>query len=259
MNLEQWFTIEEIDPMTFVISEYGHWENVHSYLVIGEEYAALIDTGIGIGNIKNVVDQLTTLPIKVITTHVHWDHIGSHGQFNEIYVHELEKDWLENGIPGLPLEVIRHDVNRDISKPLPIDFNIGTYEPFRGKPTAVLKDNQTIDLGNRKLICLHTPGHSPGHLCIYEEERGYLYTGDLAYKGTLFAFYPTTNPLLFVKSLEKISQIEHITRVLPGHNELDLNQEFIHRLSNAGQELLNKGLARHGTGIHEYKDVKFYF
>ncbi len=122
-----------------------------------------------------------------------------------------------------------------------------------------MKDNQTIDLGNRTLICLHTPGHSPGHLCIYEEERGYLYTGDLAYKGTLFAFYPTTDPFLFVKSLEKISQIEHITRVLPGHNELDLNQAFIHRLSNAGQELLNKGLARHGTGIHEYKDVKFYF
>jgi len=257
--LDEWFTIEEIDSMTFAISEYGHWENVHSYLVIGEEYAALIDTGIGIGNIKSVISQLTLLPIKVITTHVHWDHIGGHGLFQELYVHEFEKDWLENGIPGLPLEVIRNDVSRDISKPLPADFKIETYEPFRGKPTAILEDNQRIDLGNRVLTCLHTPGHSPGHLCIYEEERGYLYTGDLIYKGTLFAFYPTTDPFLFVQSIKKISQIKHITKILPGHNELDLNKEFINELNNAGQELLNKGLAKHGTGIHEYKNVKFYF
>lgn len=259
LNPDEWFTIEEIDPMTFAISEYGHWEKVHSYLVIGDEYAALIDSGIGIGNIKSVVDQLTSLPIKVLTTHVHWDHIGGHGQFNEIYVHELENDWLENGIPGLPIEVIRRDVGRDITKPLPVDFRIEAYEPYRGKPTAVLKDNQTINLGNRTLTFLHTPGHSPGHLCIYEEERGYLYTGDLIYKGTLFAFYPTTDPLLFIKSVEKISRIDHITRILPGHNELDLSKDFIIELNKACQELFNKGLARHGTGIHDYKDVKIYF
>jgi len=159
-----------IDSKTFAISEYGHWEKVHSYLVIGDKCAALIDTGIGIGNIRSVVDKLTSLPIKVITTHVHWDHIGGHGHFNEIYVHELETDWLENGIPGLPIEVIRHDVSRDISKPIPVDFRIEDYEPFRGKPTAVVMDNYTIDLGSRVLTCFHTPGHSPGHLCIYEEE-----------------------------------------------------------------------------------------
>lgn len=86
------FTIEEIDPMTLAISEYGHWENIHSYLVIGNDYAALIDTGIGIGNIKSVVEHLTSLSVKVITTHVHWDHIGGNGQFSEVYVHELEEE-----------------------------------------------------------------------------------------------------------------------------------------------------------------------
>lgn len=259
MKLDDWFTIEEIDPMTFAISEYGHWEKVHSYLVIGDKYAALIDTGIGISNIRSVVDQITSLPIKVITTHVHWDHIGSHGHFDEIYVHELEKDWLENGIPGPPIEIIRRDVRRDITKPLPGDFRIEEYELFRGKPTAILQDNEMIDLGNRTLTCLHTPGHSPGHLCIYEAERGYLYTGDLIYKGTLFAFYPTTNPLLFVKSVEKISLIKHVTKILPGHNELDLDKSFIFEVNRACQELLSKGLARHGTGVHDYKDVKIYF
>ncbi len=129
-HIDNWFTVEAIDSMTYAISEYGHWENVHSYLVIGDKYAALIDTGIGIGNIKEVVDQLTSLPIKVITTHVHWDHIGNHGLFDEIYVHELAKDWLLRGIPGLPIEVIRRDVSRDITKSLPKGFNFDEYEPF---------------------------------------------------------------------------------------------------------------------------------
>ncbi|MCZ6911105.1 MAG: hypothetical protein O7C56_09710 [Rickettsia endosymbiont of Ixodes persulcatus] len=97
------------------------------------------------------------------------------------------------------------------------------------------------------------------HLCIYEAERGYLFTGDLVYKGTLFAFYPTTDPMLFVKSVEKISYIEYVTKILPGHNELGLNKDFINELNKACQELLNKGLAKHGSGVHEYKDVKIYF
>ena len=79
-----WFTIEKIDNDTFVISEYGHFERVHSYLLLGDKFALLIDTGLGIGDIKKEVDLLTDLPIKVVTTHVHWDHIGGHHLFNNI-------------------------------------------------------------------------------------------------------------------------------------------------------------------------------
>jgi glyoxylase-like metal-dependent hydrolase (beta-lactamase superfamily II) len=226
---------------------------------LGEEAAALIDTGIGIGNIKRVVDQITSLPIKVITTHVHWDHIGGHKYFDEIYVHELEEDWLVSGIPGLPLEQIRHDVGRDITLPLPRDFILEEYEPFRGKPTALLRDGDKLNLGNRLISIIHTPGHSPGHLCIYEEERGYLYTADLIYKGTLYAFYPTTDPVQFVNSVEKISNIEYITKILPGHNELELEKSFLLKVNQACQELLHNGLARHGAGIHDYKHFKIYF
>ncbi|GAB3056697.1 hypothetical protein JCM19029_12160 [Salinicoccus sesuvii] len=68
------------------ISRYGHWEKVHSFLLVGKKKAVLIDTGLGIDNIKRITDQLTILPIDVITTHVHVDHIGNHKKF---YVHEM--------------------------------------------------------------------------------------------------------------------------------------------------------------------------
>lgn len=69
--MADWFTLETIDKDTFSISEYKHWEETHCYLLCGTEKAILIDTGLGVANIKNVVAGLTTSPVMVVTTHVH--------------------------------------------------------------------------------------------------------------------------------------------------------------------------------------------
>ncbi|GAB6989900.1 hypothetical protein JCM16418A_19500 [Paenibacillus pini] len=184
MIKDSWFTIQEIDIETYAISEYGHWEKVHSFLLVGKEKAVLIDTGLGIDNIKRITDELTHLPIVVFTTHVHTDHIGCHGEFEEIYVHEGDSDWLINGIKGLSIEQIRKDISRDITIPTPETFNPDTYKPFQGVPTGFLQDGDVIDLGNRKLVIYHTPGHSPGHISLFDNKSGYLFTGDLLYDET---------------------------------------------------------------------------
>lgn len=57
--MDNWFTIEQIDRDTFSISEYKHWEETHCYLLCGEKYAILIDTGLGVSNIRKIVDSLT--------------------------------------------------------------------------------------------------------------------------------------------------------------------------------------------------------
>ena len=80
--MDNWFTIEQIDRDTFSISEYKHWEETHCYLLCGEKYAILIDTGLGVSNIRKIVDSLTKLPVMTVTTHVHWDHIGGHKYFD---------------------------------------------------------------------------------------------------------------------------------------------------------------------------------
>ena len=66
----------------------------------------------------------------------------------------------------------------------------------------LLQEDDSIRLGGETLTVLHTPGHSPGHLCFWEEERGYLFTGDLAYKGMLTAYFPSTDPQAYLQSLE---------------------------------------------------------
>ena len=55
--MKDWFSVEKIDVNTFVISEYKHWEETHCYLLIGTKFAVLIDTGLGVANIKCAVKK----------------------------------------------------------------------------------------------------------------------------------------------------------------------------------------------------------
>lgn len=171
-----WFTVEKIDSDTFAISEYKHWEETHCYLLCGDNQAVLIDTGLGVADIKSIADSLTTLPILVITTHVHWDHIGGHKYFDKIAVFEKEEEWLSGGFP-LSLQNVKKYLTFAPCN-FPKNFDIDSYRIFQGVPSKILRDADIIDLGNRQLKVIHTPGHSPGHCCFYERDRKYLYSGD---------------------------------------------------------------------------------
>ena len=168
-----WFTIDSIDENTYIISEYRHWEETHCYLLIGSRRSLLIDTGLGISNIYDEVVRLTDRPVTAVATHIHWDHIGGHRYFPDFYAHAPELDWLSGGFP-LPIETIRNMVIDRCD--LPEGFDVSGYTFFQGTPTKVLTDRDVIDLGGRRVEALHTPGHSPGHLCFWEKETGYLFT-----------------------------------------------------------------------------------
>ena len=77
-NNDNWFTIDQVDESTYIISENRHWEETHCYLLIGNDRALLIDTGLGISNIYEQVRKLTHKPVAAVATHIHWDHIGGH-------------------------------------------------------------------------------------------------------------------------------------------------------------------------------------
>ena len=195
-----WFTLQQVDGDTHILSEYGHWEHTHCYLLEGRDRALLIDTGLGIGKIRAEVEALTPKPVTAVATHIHWDHIGGHKEFPEFYAHGAELSWLTGKFP-LPVQAVRQMVARDCA--LPAGFDAERYELFQGTPARLLEDGDVIDLGGRQVQVLHTPGHAPGHLCFWEEARGYLFTGDLVYRGTLFASYPSTDPEAYLASLEK--------------------------------------------------------
>lgn len=253
--MDHWFTVEEIDSDTYAISEYKHWEETHCFLLCGTEKAILIDTGLGIANIKEVVAGLTALPIMVVTTHVHWDHIGGHKYFDNIAVHEAEQEWLSNQFP-IPLQVVKNNL---VCKPcdFPKEFVIDDYQLYRGTPDIVFNDGYSFYLGNRQLTVIHTPGHSPGHCCFYEADRQYLYSGDLVYKGCLDAFYPTTNPQQFFQSVKKIINLK-IDRIFPAHHQLSISVCIIDKIEKAFCKLEQQGNLKQGKGIFDFGDFQIH-
>ena len=232
--MDNWFTIAQIDRDTFSISEYKHWEETHCYLLCGEKYAILIDTGLGVSNIKKIVDSLTELPVMAVTTHVHWDHIGGHKYFDNIAVYEAEKDWLSVRFP-IPLQVVKNNLTR-LPCDFPRDFDINAYQIIQ---------------------VVHTPGHSPGHCCFYEPERNYLYSGDLIYKGSLDAFYPTTDPQLFYQSIRRIRKYK-IKKVLPGHHQLDIPVSLIADIEAGFAQLSRAGKLKQGNGLFKFRDFQIH-
>lgn len=253
--MDSWFTVEEIDSQTFAISEYKHWEETHCYLLCGQKRAILIDTGLGISNIKKMVDDLTDLPVMVVTTHVHWDHIGGHQYFDNIAVHEMEQEWLSDQFP-IPLQAVKNNLAK-FPCDFPKEFDIDAYRIFQGIPQKTLYDGDCLDLGKRKIYVFHTPGHSPGHCCFYEKERKYLYSGDLVYKGCLCAFYPTTDPMLFYQSIKKLQKYE-ISRILPGHHKLDIPVSLIDEVKKGFEQIEEQGKLKQGNGLFDFEDFQIY-
>ena len=84
-SADPWFEVYRIAAGVFAIYEPHQSEEAISFLILGERGAVMFDTGLGIGDIKRVVLALTSLPIVVLNSHTHDDHVGDNWEFSEIY------------------------------------------------------------------------------------------------------------------------------------------------------------------------------
>ncbi len=248
LTADPWFTVTKVDADTYRISEYRHPEETHAYLLIGTERALLVDSGLGIGNIGTVVAALTTKPIVVVATHVHWDHIGGHRCFSCFYVHAAEASWISGSFP-LPVSTVRKQLA--MAPQFPQSFSCEAYEVFSGIPSRILNDGDTLELGERTLMVVHTPGHSPGHMCFWEPKQGYLFVGDLVYQGILYAHYPSTDPEQYWVSLEKVATLP-VRRLFPAHHQSELPPERLCQVRDAFRYLKQNDMLHHGSGQHRF-------
>ncbi len=235
-SISSWYEIFEIDTDTYAILEPHHHEEVISYLVIGSERAALVDTGMGIVDLKPEIDRLCNKPIVVINTHGHLDHVGSNHQFSDVRVfdHEFEVDLVEKGYS--------HEQSLTFMKPgsylnLPPEFNLDTYEIAASPVAKRLQHLDLVSLGNRSLKVYHTPGHSPGSICLLESPGKLLFTGDTIYPGTIVAHLKGSDPEAYLNSLKLLNKIqEQISYLCPGHNEVILPKSSLSEVLKAFQK-----------------------
>jgi len=254
-----WYTVNEISDGVFVIEENAHWERVRSYLFTGTDAAWLIDTGTGIGNFSERVRQITDRDVRVLTTHAHWDHIGAHDRFDRVYVHREDADWLSNGLP-LSAQMIRESIAKEpFAVPRDSIFNLDRYVPPCVATPIPLEDGDLIGCHDFSFRVIHTPGHSPGSVCYYEESTGLLATGDTVYQGTIYANYPSTDPEDLLTSYRRLAALGKVSKILPGHGKSPLHPSCIGAALEVLTAIRDRGELCHGSGLHQAQDISFLF
>ncbi len=226
-----WFEVYRAAPGVFAIHEPGQFEEVTSYLITGDERALLFDTGLGIADIEAVVRELTDLPIVVVNSHTHYDHVGGNHAFD--FVYGVDTEFTRRHAAGRSHQEVEEAVGEGwIWKATPEGFSPAD---FVGRPFEIseqLVDGQRIDLGGRQIEVLLTPGHAPDALCLLDLAAGLLFTGDTYYPATLYAHLDGSDLLEYQASARRLATlVPELNLVLPAHNEPLAAPEVLERLA----------------------------
>jgi glyoxylase-like metal-dependent hydrolase (beta-lactamase superfamily II) len=213
-----WFQVYRVDEGVFALYEPLQFQEALSYLILGSKSALLFDTGMGIGGIADVVKALTPLPITVLNSHTHFDHVGGNAEFERILA--LDTDYTRANTRGFAHEVVAGEVAASsLCAGLPPGFEASSYRTRPWRPRAFIRDGHAVDLGGRKLEVLRVPGHTPDAVALLDRRHGLLFTGDTFYEGPIWLTAPETDFLAYARSVERLAALAPALRMLlPAHN-----------------------------------------
>jgi glyoxylase-like metal-dependent hydrolase (beta-lactamase superfamily II) len=228
-----WFEVYRVRPGVFAIYEPRQYEEVISYLILGSQRALLFDTGMGISDISKVVAQLTTLPVSVLNSHTHFDHIGGNWHFQNVL--GMDTAYTQKHAAGATHEELQEAVIPErICGKLPSGFDAHQYAIPGFKVNRHVKNGSVIDLGGRRLEVLATPGHTPDAVSLLDRQNKLLFTGDTFYAGTIFLYVPETDLTAYRQSIRNLQTlVPRLELVLPGHNFPAEKPEMLDRLVKA--------------------------
>jgi glyoxylase-like metal-dependent hydrolase (beta-lactamase superfamily II) len=214
---DPWFEVYKVAPDTFAIYEPHQAEETISYLIAGKEKALLFDTGMGISDLQKITAQLTKLPIIVLNSHTHNDHVGDNWQFENIY--GVDSDFTRQNANGSGEDAQAELAPGQICGELPANFNPKTYRTKPWKISHFVHDREIIDLGGRSIEIIFTPGHTPDALALLDRGNKLLFTGDTYYPATIWLYRPETDFAAYSKSIAFLAALApQVKIVLGAHN-----------------------------------------
>ena len=202
---EDWYALDSKGDGVTLVSEpwIKEFYRCNIWHVRGRDRDLLIDSGMGVVPLREWVPLVTERPLLAVASHTHFDHIGAHHEFDYRAVHEAEAHILADATRALTLA--DPYVTDDIFDRLPP----GPYESrlyaVKGAPaTRLLRDGDVLDLGDRHLEVIHTPGHSPGGIALWEAATGTLFSGDIVYDGPLIEDTYHADAQDYVRSMTRL-------------------------------------------------------
>jgi glyoxylase-like metal-dependent hydrolase (beta-lactamase superfamily II) len=214
---DSWFEVYKVTPNVFAIYEPHQSEETISYLILGSDKALLFDTGMGIGDIKKVTAELTQLPILVLNSHTHDDHVGSNWQYETVL--GMDTDFTGKNAQGSREDAQEEIAPGEICGELPKGFDPKNYATKPWKISRYVHDGEKIDLGGRTIEILSTPGHTPDAISLLDRAGGLLFTGDTYYPAPIWLYRPETDFHAYAMSIQRLAALApQVKLVLGAHN-----------------------------------------
>jgi len=257
---DPWFEVYKVGPAVLAIYEPHQFEETISYLIVGNSRALLFDTGMGIGDLKKVTSELTRLPVVVLNSHTHNDHVGDNWQFDTIY--GMDTDFTRKNAQGSREDAQAELAPGQVCGELPKGFDPKTYVTRPWKITSYVHNGDRIDLGGRSLEVIATPGHTPDALSLLDRSGGLLFTGDTYYPAPIWLYRPETDLEAYGVSIRRLAALApQIKMVLGAHNIPVASPSVLPRLVSAYEDVRAGKVAAapssDGQVIYKVGDISF--
>lgn len=218
-----WFDVYRVTDGVFAIVEANQFQEAISYLIVGTKQALMFDTGIGLMPIRPVAEQLTNLPIEVLNSHTHYDHVGGNAEFDRILA--MDTPYTRANESGFTHAELAGEVaSESFCHGAPKGADTAGFHTRAWKPSRIIADGDTVDLGGRVLEIIGAPGHTPDALALLDRAHGLLWTGDTYYDATIWLYVPETDLDAYERSIARLAALApSLTRLLPAHNTASAN------------------------------------
>lgn len=225
--------VTKITDGVYLLDEFS---GTNCYLVVGSEKALLIDCGTGFADLKGTVESITDLPLEVIATHGHVDHIGGAGEFKEVYIHYADTKFINKiqfTVPMRKLFTLGHGGAKEQG------VKVGDVKKGEYKTKFIpIDESFKTDLGNKKIRIKHTPGHTVGSIAVIDETDKIVFSGDNVCDA-LWMFLPGSTSLEeWLPSAEWLYEMSKEYRIFWGHRKAELTSDYILQVINWGKEIL---------------------
>jgi len=208
-----------IEIMNFIVNEFG--TNCYIYKDDMSDNAVIIDPGGDMNQIISLVHQRGFRIVNVVVTHGHYDHIKGLGELVKL-------------LPNIGVVVYEEELSLilDDEENLSILFADNLVKHLQNINWIKVKDGEELVCGTKKIKVVHTPGHTIGSICLYVEEKNFLFTGDTLFCGSVGRTdFPTGNIEMIEESIQKIFSLPLNTKFFPGHgNCCVLEKEIEHNM-----------------------------